>query len=263
VFSRKLNYKSLPNIRDLGGMRTADGRQIISGKLIRSGHLSGMPEEEVSALADLVGAVIDFRSDGERLENPDAQLADAEYYHIPVVQSLTPGVSREEESDRRAITQLLFTPEEAKNYMIEMYRSLTSDYAVAQYAEFVSILQKSREKAVLWHCTAGKDRAGTAAVIIEEILGIPREVIIADYLTTNEHLQGELRRLTAFVKQQAGTDSPLADESLRYLFGADEDFIKAYYEAAADKYGGMDGLIREGLGLSDRDREELKEMYLL
>ena len=98
---------------------------------------------------------------------------------------------------------------------------------------------------------------------IEEILGIPREVIIADYLTTNEHLKGELIRLTAFVKQQAGTDSPLADESLRYLFGADEDFIKAYYEAAADKYGSIDGLIREGLGLSDRDREELKEMYLL
>ena len=38
MFSRKLNYKSLPNIRDLGGMRTDDGRQIKSGKLIRSGH---------------------------------------------------------------------------------------------------------------------------------------------------------------------------------------------------------------------------------
>ena len=36
--SRKLNYKSLPNIRDLGGMRTVDGRQILSGKLIRSSH---------------------------------------------------------------------------------------------------------------------------------------------------------------------------------------------------------------------------------
>ena len=262
MFSRKLNYKSLPNIRDLGGMRTDDGRQIKSGKLIRSGHLSRMPEDEVSALAGLVGAVIDFRSDGERIENPDALLADAEYYHFPVVQSLTPGVSREEESDRRAISQLLFTPEEAKNYMVEMYRSLASDYAVAQYAEFVRLLLQGNKKTMLWHCTAGKDRAGTAAVIIEEILGIPREVIIADYLTTNEHLQGELRRLTAFVKQQAGTDSPLADESLQYLFGADEDFIKAYYEAVADKYGSMDALIREGLGLSDRDREELREKYL-
>ena len=115
---------------------------------------------------------------------------------------------------------------------------------------------------MLWHCTAGKDRAGTAAVIIEEILGIPREVIIADYLTTNEHLKGELIKLTAFVKQQAGTDSPLADESLQYLFGADEDFIKAYYEAVADKYGSMDALIREGFGLSDRDRKEMKEKYL-
>ena len=157
--------------------------------------------------------------------------------------------------------------------MIRMYRAFAGDYAVKGYAEFVRLLLQGNKKAMLWHCTAGKDRAGTAAVIIEEILGIPREVIIADYLTTNEHLKGELIKLTAFVKQQAGTDafvkqqagtdSPLADESLRYLFGADEDFIKAYYEAAADKYGSMDGLIREGLGLSDRDREELKEMYLL
>ena len=75
-------------------------------------------------------------------------------------------------------------------------------------------------------------------------------------------MKGELIKLTAFVKQQAGTDSPLADESLQYLFGADEDFIKAYYEAVADKYGSMDALIREGFGLSDRDRKEMKEKYL-
>ena len=263
MFSRKLNYKSLPNIRDLGGMRTDDGRQIKSGKLIRSGHLSGMPEEELAKLSGLAGAVIDFRTDNERLENPDAQIADAAYYHIPIVESFTPGVSREEDSDKRVVEQLLFKPGEARDYMIRMYRAFAGDYAVKGYAEFVRLLLQGNKKAMLWHCTAGKDRAGTAAVIIEEILGIPREVIIADYLTTNEHLKGELIRLTAFVKQQAGTDSPLADESLRYLFGADEDFIKAYYEAAADKYGSMDGLIREGLGLSDRDREELKEMYLL
>ena len=262
MLSRKLNYKSLHNIRDLGGMTTGDGREILPGKLIRSGHLSRLPEEELSELAGLVGAVIDFRTDGERLENPDALIEGADYYHIPVVESLTPGVSREEDSDRRVIAQMLFTPDQAKEYMMNMYRSFVGDYAVAQYRSFVRILKKGHEKAVLWHCTAGKDRAGTAAVIIEEILGIPREVIIADYLKTNEYLREDLMRLTAFVKRNAGTDSPLADESLRYLFGADEDFIRAYYEAAEDRYGSMDGLISEGLGLSDRDRMELREMYL-
>ena len=91
--------------------------------------------------------------------------------------------------------------------MIRMYRAFAGDYAVKGYAEFVRLLLQGNKKAMLWHCTAGKDRAGTAAVIIEEILGIPREVIIADYLTTNEHLKGELIKLTAFVKQQAGTDN--------------------------------------------------------
>ena len=152
MFSKKLEYRSLPNIRDLGGMRTKDGRQIAPGKLIRCGHLSGLSGRELSDLADLVGVVIDFRSDGERSENPDAQIADAIYYHNPVVESLTPGVSREASADRHAIEQL--------------------------------------------------------------------------------------------------------------LFGADEDFINAYYDAVAERYGGMDGMFSKGLGLSDRDIEKFQKMYL-
>ena len=54
MFSRKLNYKSLPNIRDLGGMRTADGRQIKSGSmdgLIREGlGLSDRDREELKEM---------------------------------------------------------------------------------------------------------------------------------------------------------------------------------------------------------------------
>lgn len=51
MFSRKLNYKSLPNIRDLGGMRTDDGRQIKSGKLIREGlGLSDRDREELKEM---------------------------------------------------------------------------------------------------------------------------------------------------------------------------------------------------------------------
>ena len=54
MFSRKLNYKSLPNIRDLGGMRTDDGRQIKSGSmdgLIREGlGLSDRDREELKEM---------------------------------------------------------------------------------------------------------------------------------------------------------------------------------------------------------------------
>ena len=51
MFSRKLNFKSLPNIRDLGGMRSADGRQIRSGKLIWEGlGLSDRDREELKEM---------------------------------------------------------------------------------------------------------------------------------------------------------------------------------------------------------------------
>ena len=48
MFSKKLEYRSLPNIRDLGGMRTKDGRQIAPGKLIRCGHLSGLSRKDTA-----------------------------------------------------------------------------------------------------------------------------------------------------------------------------------------------------------------------
>ena len=38
--SKQLSFEKLHNIRDLGGMRTADGRRIVSGRLIRCGNLS-------------------------------------------------------------------------------------------------------------------------------------------------------------------------------------------------------------------------------
>ena len=65
--------------------------------------------------------------------------------------------------------------------MRSMYRKFVGDYCVSRYSRFVQILLEDHDKAVLWHCSAGKDRAGVGAVIIEEILGVPRETIISDY----------------------------------------------------------------------------------
>ena len=264
MFSRKLNYKSLPNIRDLGGMRTDDGRQIKSGKLIRSGHLSGMPEEELAKLSGLAGAVIDFRTDNERLENPDAQIADAAYYHIPIVESFTPGVSREEDSDKRVVEQLLFKPGEARDYMIRMYRAFAGDYAVAGYADFVRLLLQGNKKAVLWHCTAGKDRAGMATAIVLEALGVPRETIVADYLKTNEYLKEDIAFLTAFIKRRAkvAEDDMVADEALRYHYGANVSFIESFYAAIDERFGSVDAYLCDGLKLSEAEIAAFRNITL-
>ena len=47
---------------------------------------------------------------------------------------------------------------------------------------------ETKEGSTLWHCSLGKDRAGMAAVIVEKILGVSDEDILADYMETNNHM---------------------------------------------------------------------------
>lgn len=262
--SKLLPFEKLHNIRDLGGMKAADGRSIISGRLVRCGNLSELSENDRDMFAAMTDTVIDFRSDGERREKPDLEIPGIRYLHVPIVDSLTAGITREAAADREVFVRFGAEPDKARQYMCDMYHVFAnSDMATAQYGVFIRLLMQQGKKAFVWHCTAGKDRAGVGSVIIEEILGVPRDDIINDYLMTNEYLHEEIAFLTEFVKRQAGTDSFVSDEALGYLFGAKQDYIEEYYHTIDGKYGSFDCFIRDGLKLSEEDVLKLQSLYLI
>ena len=261
--SRPLSFEKLHNIRDLGGMDAYDGKNIISGRLIRCAQLSELSDSDRKELAALTDTVVDFRTDGERSEKPDIELPQISYYHIPIIDSLTAGITREKAADQDLFGRLASEPVKAKQYMCDMYHSFAeNDFAADQYARFIRLIMQPREKAVIWHCTAGKDRAGVGAAIIEELLGVERADIIEDYLMTNVYLQEDITFLNEFVKKQAGVGDEMADEALRYLFGADRDYIEEYYRTIDSKYGSFDGFIRDGLKLTAEDIKKMRSMYL-
>ena len=101
---------------------------------------------------------------------------------------------------------------------------------------------------------------------MEEALGVPREAIVADYLVTGEYLRDDIRFVVDMARQQAGmeigTYDPVVDEALACLFGTKEEYIETFYQAVAEKYGSMDGYIRDGLRFTDEMREKLRRKYL-
>ncbi len=262
MLSKILDFDELHNVRDLGGMKAADGMVIEDNCFIRSGHLESLSERDKEKLRNIVGLVIDFRTDGERTEKPDIEIDGISYVHLPVVENLTAGITREAEADENIFATWALKPKEAKKYMCDMYKAFADDNAARRFSEFIRIILKKSDKAVLWHCTAGKDRAGIASAIVEEILGVPREDIITDYLSTNKHLEKDIAFLTDFVKKQIGTESEMADEALRYLFGAHEDYIGSFYGAVEEKYGSFDDYLSEGLGLTGKDIINMRAAYL-
>ena len=57
----------IQNMRDLGGIRTKDGKIVRKGMLIRSAQLNQAEAEDL----DGISAVIDLRTPEERNESPD------------------------------------------------------------------------------------------------------------------------------------------------------------------------------------------------
>lgn len=267
-FSTLLDFEKLHNTRDLGGMQNAEGRKIVSGKLIRSGHLSKLPESDSQKLREMIDTVVDFRSDEERRENPDIILDGISYRHFLLEDAVNAGISREQNAMRELVKEMLDKPEDAKKYICNMYRSMAESESIRkQYAAFIRLLLDDHEKAVLWHCTAGKDRAGIAAVITEEILGVSREDIIADYMKTGEYLTNDVARLIAFIKGMlkkdgVGFDDATATKSLNYLFSTEEEYIEKFYQTVEEKFGSFEKYIYEGLGLTQEETEKFRAKYL-
>ncbi len=259
----RINLEKLNNTRDLCGIDLPDGR-IKPGRLIRSGMLGIASEADRRWLDENVSTVIDFRSPAERNEVPDPVIEGAENFHIPIIEDLAAGVSRDEESDEEAVSMLMSDPGAAMKYMCGLYEEFAVlESALRGYEAFVRKLFENPDEAVLWHCTAGKDRAGFATAIVLEMLGADRETIIADYLETNEYVQQDIDAMIQFYFGDAAEPDSRVADALRYLFGAREEFLEAAIGKAEELYGSFRGYIRDGLHIRDEEIEAWKNAILL
>jgi len=262
--SSQCSFHMLNNTRDLGGMHTVDGRMIRPGKLFRSGQLFYADEDDKRKLEELLEVVVDFRTEAEQLEKPDPVLSGVTHCSIPILDSFAPGVTRDEQSMKEAMQQMLSDPDNSRQYMLGIYKGFIEAEAMARpFGDFVRLLLTAREKGILWHCTAGKDRAGFASVIIQEILGIKREEIFADYIASNVFLSNELQVLYETAFQQIGQIDQKSEQALQYLFTSQEDYLSAAYTKAIELFGSFDSYVSDILGITDAEKERLKELYLI
>lgn len=264
--SKLLKLENLNNTRDLGGMETADGRRIRDGRLFRSGHLQKASEKDIQTLAAYdIGMIVDFRSSKENQEQPDPQVGTARYIHLPAEDEQLLGIERDSESEKSfadiLIDRVVENPDYAKEYMCGMYRRFISNaYTAGQYRKFVKLVGECKQP-ILWHCTAGKDRAGFASVIMEEILGVQRELIRQDYLETNTYIQEESDRLIEMFSKMYKGYYP--KKEVRYFFSAEEAYLDALYNETEKVYGSFENYLKEALDVDEKMRERLKEKYLL
>ena len=259
-----------PNARDLGGIETADGRKVRHNRLIRSGNLHFITDADVEYLkAAKLKKIVDFRTTQERIEKPDREIEGAESIVCPIMPDKVVGITREtpkteEEEALRTIAMAKYLIEkypDGREKMKSLYPIFVSlDHAIEHYAEFFRILLDTEEGTVLFHCTMGKDRAGTAAALVLYALGVPRERILQDYLITAERCAPGTKKLLENCRRY--TDDEAVLKYIYILDTVEEYFLNAVFETAEELYGSMDNFLRDKLGLDDEKLQRLRELYL-
>ena len=213
------------NFRDIGGYRTTDGRTVRTGLVFRSNKLSSLNETDLAKLtAANLTLDVDLRNASERAEDPDRIPAGVTYQVADVV-SIEHGIAFHE-----------FVPLTLGRALIDGAVKGTSNIGQSigypfmvnyrgsdvAFRDLLTAIANNSDGATVYHCSAGKDRTGWGTAILLTILGVPREVISADFMASNTYL---------------GRDDAV-----------DLSWLDAAYAQVDRLYGGMDTYVREGLG---------------
>lgn len=261
---QRLKLQKLNNTRDLGGFPAADGRHIKYCKLIRSGRLYKLPKSTRAYLENIgVTTVVDMRIERERLDYPDSNIEGARQVVLPLVITEAAGITytksltRVWREESKRIEKDFGT---ADAYMFDVYERILFDGRSQKTLKEFFDLVTADENCILWHCSAGKDRTGVAAMLLEAVLGVDEELIIGDYVASNV-FQRKKRTL-----QKAGLlIVPIARDFKRVLYAlmiAKPEYIKHAIDTVKERYGSIVEYCKRALGLTDENIEFLKDKYL-
>lgn len=259
-----MKLKKLDNTRDLGGFPAADGKKIKRGKLIRSGKLYKLPESTVRALEGMhVTTVVDMRIDRERLEYPCTPIPGARHVHLPLVCTATTGITHTKSMAKTMLDESKRIKTEfgnADNYMKSVYNRILFDGdSKVRLKEFFRLVIAD-ENCIIWHCSAGKDRTGICAMLLEFVLGVDEDVIIKDYCISKkfQHKKRLVQKWGLFI-----APIPRKFKQILYaLMEAKPQYITGAIAEIKAKYGSVTGYCKEALGLTREDIDFLRNKYL-
>jgi len=217
------------NTRDLGGIRTTDGRVTAENIYWRSDvPLGPSKADKEKLLSRNITSIIDMRTVEEAEKAPDmlSLAPEFRYYHFPIVEGS--GVPESLEAVPHS-------------YM---------NIALAEKMPYVMKVIAESESGVLFHCTAGKDRTGVVSAIILMACMAERESIVNDYVISREYNK---KRLEAFLAAHPEVD--------RNIVLANEKSMNGFMDLFTERFGSVEHYF-EYIGLTAGHAEMIRNKLI-
>lgn len=243
------------NTRDLG-LLTSTSPRIRSGFLYRTGGLDllGASPDGQALLRDKFGVrrIFDLRSKEEHAARPDPE--------IEGVEGIWLGSEKAAKADPAA-----FVDGGGEKGCVAMYMEVLTLYKDI-FREVLRSVRDRPDEGIMFHCTAGRDRTGVLAGLLESLAGYDPEIVQTDYLLTRIGYEPMREHLLKFALRGAGVDAnggvdmaPLyALPGFYNLVSLRASCWDAFIEAVGDEYDGFDGYATKLLGFSEDDLARIK-----
>lgn len=252
---RVIRLEKVQNLRQLGGLPTARGLQVVPNLLFRSGTLHEMTTGDRAVLEGLgIRIVIDLRSAFEQ---------ERQSYEWPVGRKVAAPLA-----DDGAVAAIFgrFQAGSLSERDVEDWWNLTrvfdipGDHRDSLRTVFRTLLEAAPAEGVLYHCTGGKDRTGVVSALVLDALGVARPAILDDFLLTNT---GARARAAEFIEwMERATGRSLTPEAAYWLAGVKEEWLEEFFRRLADRYGSTAQYLRDELGVGPEDLTALRRQYL-
>ena len=254
----QLPFEGGNNFRELGGYIADEGKTVKWGQIFR-----GIPTALLSSDADRklldslnLRLILDLRSEEEAAKQPDYVPDGARLVRIC-------GLCHPDG------TEIAFSPadkekllkgrlDEDHNMADAMYEQML--FGNKAFKELFRALEAG-ETPILFHCSAGKDRTGVAAMLILLALGASEEVIAKDFLQSNVCRQPELEAIWAEHADEIAAN-PAQKEHYLGIAGVYPESVPLVLNTIRDKFGSGDAYLEAEYGLTPARLMRLRRMYL-
>ncbi|WP_121966817.1 tyrosine-protein phosphatase [Myroides sp. N17-2] len=254
--NRHLKFKKVHNFRDMGGIRNKEGKQIVWGHFFRSGQLSKLKNSEYAKLEAInVKTVIDLRTDKELAKKPDRVPAGVSYSNVQVYDDSEDMFSK----TKKEVLKGKITPVQADSLVMEFYKLYMLENP--QLVKGIVDQLFDTDDAVLFHCSAGKDRTGMIGALVLSILEVDRETIISEYMLSNNYRAKEVESRLKLAKIGKVVYPKIDYQVIENFSWIKPIYIEAMFKGIEGKYGTMDSYITTGLGISKEKRQVYIDKY--
>jgi len=264
VNERRISLEGQSNFRDVGGYLTSDVQRVKWGEVYRSGELHKLSDDDVAKLEALgIRTVASFLTEAEIESRGHDRLPDGVREVSLPMEAGNLGDLAAVVNEARGTGDFSRVPVELNP---EIHRVLI-DQGREYYATLLRTLADPANRPMVYHCSHGVHRTGTATAILLSALGVPWETVREDYLLSNTYRKNEIDRRVGELRDLAADTLLVEPEqvdmtNIKAFYILEAGYIDASLDEAVKLYGTMDEYIRKGLGITDKELANLREQLL-